>query len=1214
MSRIAELFEKPIERPIEEVIKVGQSNEKAVATEIGEYVVTQSLRDEFAKVLKEIADGPSEPREGIGVWVSGFFGSGKSSFAKILGYAVANRKVGNTTAPILFKRVAQEASLSDLIDFVNAQIPFEAIIFDVSMEQGVLMGGDRLTEIMYRALLRQLDYAEDFDLAELEIALEADGNLERFQQQFERKYGEHWHKRRKLGLAINEASAVLHFLDPSTYPSADSYVVAVGRGRADIDPSKLARRAFELAGRRAPGKGLIFIVDEVGQYVARSVDKMLDLSGIVQALGVEGRNRCERRLIPTPAWLVVTSQEKLDEVVTALDSKKIELARLMDRFRVTVDLRQADIAEVTARRVLAKNEASAKEIESVHAQHAARIQEGCTLERSARNLDIDAKSFVRLYPYLPYQIDLCIDIVAGLRLKRGAHRHVGGSNRTIIKQAQEMMINDRTRLADKPLGHLVTLDLVYELLEAGNLLPSEVSREIAAVATRLKGKELALKLVKAVALLESVKDLPRTAHNLAVVLHPSVDARPLRREVEAALAELEQFQFVRNTEEGYKLLTTQEKNWETKRNAVEPREADRHRLHREAIGDIFAEPKVRSMTYRDLRTFRLGVIIDGQGIEAEGDVGLNLHLANAEEWQDAVLQARNESAAQQSTLYWVVTVDEEIRQLVTELFRSREMIAEYDRLGAQQKLTPEESTCLADEKVRRDQTQRKMREALSGALEAGTTFFRGVEKQARSFGEGLPGIARSLLEAAIPALYPKLEIGTLALGGGEAEKLLAAANLNGLPTVFYGANAERSLVVKQGGQYVPNLGCDLAREIMEHLSREHAYGNKVTGKALEVHFAGLGYGWSLESIRLGLAILFRGGAVEISHQGRKYQQYSEPPARQPFTSVPAFRAASFSPREVLDLKTLAAAARMLEEIAGKDVNLEEGEIAREFKQLATSDREWLLGLAAGLRALDLPGASAIQDQLQWVEGILEAAPDDCVKTLASEGRSFLEARQLCDGIRKASTEANFDVIRKARRILDEQWPVLDARGAPEELASAAKELRTLLGSDTCLQRVEAVRMAMQSISGEYRRLYVAAFETRAKAFGEALEALKGRPEWVAVADSPAVPAEEKDRVLQPLRSRSEADIDLPDGATVCRRTGATLAQLDSDTLAVDIVAAQALRGLMALVAPQEKLERMTIAKLYPARITTEADMERFLEDLRERLVKILASGSSVVFE
>lgn len=1033
MNKIAELFEKPIDRPIEEVIKVDQANERAVATEIDEYVATEAIRDQFAMVFKEVAEAPAHPREGIGIWISGFFGSGKSSFAKILGYTLANRKVGNATAPALFKKTMADERIAALIDSINTRIPFDAVIFDVSMERGVRSAADRLTEIMYRQLLRELGYAEDFDLAELEITLEADKKLDGFEKEFESFHKEPWRKRRQMGLAINEASAVLHRIAPGTYSAPDSYAASVGIGRADVDPNKLARRAFELAARRALGKALVFIVDEVGQYVARSVDKMLDLMGIVQALGVEGRNRTERHEAVSPFWLVVTSQEKLNEVVTALDDKKIELARLMDRFRITVDLKQADIAEVTAKRVLAKTTAAAETLGRLFDDHAPRIRGCCTLERSARNLDIDRASFTRLYPYLPYQayqVDLCIDIVAGLRLKRGAHRHVGGSNRTIIKQAQEMMVNDRTRLADAPIRRLVTLDLVYELLEAGNLLPSEVSKEINDVKSRLKGDDLALKLVKAIALLESVKDLPRTPHNLAVVLHPAVDANPLLNAVESALAELERAQFIRNTEEGFKLLTVQEKRWETQRNSLSPREADRHRIHRESIGDLFAEPKLRSTVYKHLRSFRLGITVDGQSVESDGDIPLQMSLVTPAEWATTLAETRSESAAKPGELFWVVAVDDPVRDLVTELYRSREMVAEFDRMGVQQKLTAEEASCLAEEKTRRDNFQRELREHMGRALEAGTSFFQGVERTGASLGSSLNEMTRGLLEIAIPALYPKLEIGNLPLGGGETEKFLTATNLSGLPKVFYEDRPERSLVVKQGGQFVPNLGCDLGRELLDHLRREHAYGNKVMGKMLENHFGGPGYGWSMDTVRLGLAVLFRGGAVEISHQGRKYQHYSEPPARQPFAATPAFRAASFSPREALDLKVLAAAARMYEELTGRDVNIEEGEIAQAFKQVAAADREKLLPLAARLQALRLPGAKAVQEQLTWVEGILESAPDECVKTLASEGKSFLEGRRLADHLEKAATEANIETIRTAHRILDEHCRFWLRKGPP----------------------------------------------------------------------------------------------------------------------------------------------------------------------------------------
>lgn len=1214
MKTIAELFERPVNRTIEEVIKVDQANEAAVRNEIDEYIVTDSIRDQFQEVYREIASGPAAPREGIGIWVSGFFGSGKSSFAKILGYTIANRKVGTSDAADLFKKTLKDGAVGDLLDSINTRIPFHSVIFDVSMDRGVRTANDRLTEIMYRALLRELGYAEDFDLAELEITLEGDGRLKKFEDEFKRQHGEEWRKRRQLGLAINEAGAVLHKLDPKTYSSAESYPMATGKGRADVDPNKLARRAFELTAKRFPGKALIFIIDEVGQYVSRSVDKMLDLQAIIQAFGVEGKNRTERHEAVSPFWIAVTSQEKLNEVVTALDSKRIELARLQDRFRTSVDLKQSDIAEVTSKRVLEKKPTATELLQKRFDEHEPRIQQCCTLERTSRNLEINRNNFAKLYPYLPYQIDLCIDVVAGLRLKRGAHRHVGGSNRTIIKQAQQMMINDRTKLADADIGTLVTLDKVYELLYLGNLLPTETTREVDEIAQRLPKVPMAQKVAKAIALLESVKDLPRTPHNLAVVLHPNVAAQPVIKEVEAALVELEKSQFVRLTEEGYKLLTVQEKNWDTKRNGLDPREADRNRIHRELIKEIFDDPKLQAYRYNDLRRFRTSLNVDGEAVDTEGDVALNLTLTTKEEQTATLSEAREESVAKQTELFWVATLTDEILTLVTELFRSREMVSEYDRLGAQQRLTSEESSCLSDEKSRRDRVQKNLRYKLLLSIEGGATFFRGVQTDATTLGKTLTEALHGSLDRAVPVLYPKLEIGVLQLQGDEPDKFLTSANLNGLPQVFYNDQSERSLVVKQSGRFVPNLGSDLCREILEHLRREHGYGNRVTGKTIENHFSGLNYGWERESIRLGLAVLFRGGSVEVTHQGRKYRNYTEPASRLPFVNNPSFRAASFSPREALDLKVLANAARMYEEITGKDVDIEEGAIAVAFKQVAAADREKLLPLSARLNALHLPGADLVKQQLDWVDGIAEMPPDDCVKTLASEGKAYQDNRKKTSQLEKAATDENIQAIERAQRVLNEQWPVLSDRQPDDEAIKAAADLQDLLKSDDALAEIEAIRQNAEVIAAGYRTLYQKAFENRKSAYTEARDQIKGRPEWLDVDNDPKITPEQKAMLLQPLSARADAEMDLPASATVCRKTGATLAQLESDLDAVEVIARGVLKRILDLIAPEEKIERVSVGRLYPGRIKTRPELDQFIDSLKERLSKILAQGGTIILD
>ena len=1214
MKTIAELFEKRIDRTIEEVIKVDQTNENAVRTELEEYIATDSIRSQFVEVYREIAEGATNPREGIGMWISGFFGSGKSSFAKILGYTVANTKVGDTTAAAIFKKVAGDEKISAFLDSINARIPFESVIFDVSMDRGVRVGNERLTEIMYQAMLRKLDYAEDFDLAELEFTLEGDGKLPLFEKTFEELYGKPWSERRRRGMAANEAGAVLSKMDPNTYPSADSYAKA-NKGKADISANKLADRAFDLMARRHPGKALIFIIDEVGQYVSRSVDKMLDLMGVVQAFGVEGRNRTEAKQIVSPAWIAVTSQEKLDEVVTALDSKKIELARLLDRFRVTVDLKQSDIAAVTSERVLKKKSEATQLLSKLFTEGADRIKGCTTLERTSRNIPIEAENFCSLYPYVPYQVDLSIDIVAGLRLKRGAQRHVGGSNRTIIKQAQQLMIHDRTRLADAPVGTFVTLDRIYELLYMGNLLPTEVAREVESVATRFPDHEMAQKVIKAIALLEPVKDLPRTKHNLAVVLHPSIDSQPLTKAVEAALDLLEEAQFVRQTDEGYKLLTNQEKNWESRRSAIDPRPSDRNRLHRELIKDLFSEPKLRAYKYKELRPFHVVLRVDGETVDSDGEVALNLSLTSEDEQKSTLAEAREQSAITTSELFWVATLDEEIRNQVAELHRSNEMIAEHDRLGAQNRLTSEESACLADEKSRRDKIRRRLRGLLLASIEGGTAFFGAVQHDVTALGTSLTTAVHALLNLTIPTLYPKIEIGVLPLAGSEPEKFLDSANLSGLPAVFYDDNTARTLVVKQSNRFVPNLGSDLCREILGYLQGKHKYGERITGKMLISHFSGLGYAWDQESIRLGVAILFRGGAVEVTHQGRKYRNYVEPAARPPFTKNPDFRAASFSPRETLDLKLLSNAARMYEEITGKDVNIEEGAIAEALKAVASADLAKLIPLEARLSALKLPGADAVREQLQWAQGILEMPADDCVKTLAGDGKAYLEGRQRAMKLETLATDAKIQTIATARRVLAEQWPHIASRQPDDDLVKSAADLEARLQSDTALEEIESLRLDAESIATAYRATYTSAFEKRSKAYAVALEEVKGHPDWLILDERFADQPDQLASLIAPLTQRTEPELDLPAGATTCRRTGASLGQLQSDVEAVEAIARQVLRKVMELAAPpEEKPERIAVARLYPGRITNQKELDAFVDSLKERLEKALAQGSTIILE
>ena len=509
---IKSLFANDIHRRIEEVIKVDQTNDDILRDEINEYVVTDAIRSHYTNIFDAYRETPNKPHEGIAIWVSGFFGSGKSSFAKMLGLSIENRSVAGVPAGDRFAQRAGDNKLQVLLKAINEKIPTHAVIFDVSTDRGIRSGNQSLTEIMYGLFLQSLGYAKDLDLSELEIALEEKGQLERFEAEYRRLFNKEWSiEKGKVAFALSEASRVLHSLDPATYPMADSWVKAV-KNKADISPGKLAERANELMKRRRPGQALMFVVDEVGQFVARDVQKMLDLQAVVQSLGVKGRGK---------HWIVVTSQEKLGELVSGLDDKKIELARLMDRFPLQVHLEPSDISEVTSRRVLSKNADAQKALGELFDAHRGRFTEHTRLTADIKLPELTRDSFIDLYPLLPYQIDLIIQVVSGLRTQGGASKHVGGANRTIIKLAQQLLINPAVNLADQPLGSVARLDQVYDLVE-GNI-GSEVRAKISAIAKELE-HPLAQPVAKVICLLQYVKSVHRTAENIAAALHPGVAA------------------------------------------------------------------------------------------------------------------------------------------------------------------------------------------------------------------------------------------------------------------------------------------------------------------------------------------------------------------------------------------------------------------------------------------------------------------------------------------------------------------------------------------------------------------------------------------------------------------------------------------------------------------------------------------------------------------
>jgi hypothetical protein len=556
MTRIADLLDRDFSRPVEDLIEVGNSDPDLVFTELTEYVATDHIQAEYERLFSALAAAPKSPAEAVGVWISGPFGSGKSSFAKNLGYVLANREVHGTPASSLFLKQVASKRLAESVHFLNRTVPYEVVMFDFQAEVSTQNHAEQIAELMYSVLVRQLDYAEDRDIAELEIELEKEGKLPELQDLCRAEYNEEWRRVRNGSERFARTSALIHRLQPGTYASTNAWLSMVqARPSTRQSVHQLVEKSFDLCESRRRGKGLAFVMDEMGEYLALGGQIAEDLRAVVEHFGKASVRRLEAGRIPGPAWIIVMAHEKVQDISNRLAASRITQSRLEDQFKNQVELSTGDMREVVARRVLRKKESQEPILRKLFRACGASLMQNVALEGSSIRTDFDEDEFVKFYPYLPHLTRLSPEILDGLHLHPNAPIHLGGGNRTLMKQSFEMLFSDRTRLADQPVGALASIDKLYDLVE-GNI-PWEKQKDVLDISQRFKEEDypgMPERLAKAICLMEFVQTgLPRTTKNIAALLVQRVTEAPPTATVSTILYHLKAAHFVRETEDGWKL-------------------------------------------------------------------------------------------------------------------------------------------------------------------------------------------------------------------------------------------------------------------------------------------------------------------------------------------------------------------------------------------------------------------------------------------------------------------------------------------------------------------------------------------------------------------------------------------------------------------------------------------------------------------------------------
>ncbi|HID53751.1 MAG TPA: BREX system P-loop protein BrxC, partial [Anaerolineae bacterium] len=581
MAQLATIFAKPINRHIEGVIKADDN--ASLRQEVEEYVLT----NEVARQLDIFLSAYNDYQGANGVWISGFFGSGKSHLLKMLALLLENREVDGEPALDLFlpKCGDNEILRGDLKR--AAAIPSRSILFNIDQKADVI--SKKEVDAVLAVFVKVFDemsgyYGKQAYIAQFERDLDGRGQYTAFQEAFAQIAGISWSRGREQAL-LEGGHIAAAYAEVAGMPESEAKGI-LDKYRQDYKLSieDFAEQVNEYIARQEPNFRLNFFVDEVGQYIADNVKLMTNLQTIAESLATKCLGR---------AWIIVTAQEDMRRVVGEMGKRQgDDFSKIQARFANRLKLTSADVAEVIQKRLLLKNEMG---IQLLSAVYAARHNNFKTLfdfadgGQTYRNFR-DREHFIHSYPFIPYQFPLFQASIQNLsehNAFEGRHSSVGERSMLGVFQQVAMAI------ADQDVGNLATFDLMFEGIRTS--LKANIQRAVTVAEKNLDNK-FAVQVLKALLLVKYVREFRATVRNLTVLMLPRLDADVslLKRRLEEALNLLEQQTYIQRNGDLYEYLTDEEKDVEVEIKATEVEtSAVAEELGRLIFDNVIKDRKIR---------------------------------------------------------------------------------------------------------------------------------------------------------------------------------------------------------------------------------------------------------------------------------------------------------------------------------------------------------------------------------------------------------------------------------------------------------------------------------------------------------------------------------------------------------------------------------------------------------------------------------------------
>ncbi|WP_221091410.1 BREX system P-loop protein BrxC [Deinococcus aquaedulcis] len=623
--RIGDLFDRPIDRNINGVIKAGQQDERNVQQELDEYVVTRELDGQFRRFFEHYADSLERPTDKVGVWISGFFGSGKSHFLKILSYLLANREVaghraiaffdtGKLPDPMVRAMVEKSARAAEHTDVILFNI-------DAKADSSSKTNKEAVTKVMQKAFDEHLGYlASSPEMAAMERMLDKRGKYDAFKAAFEQTAGAPWTELRD-GWAFHQTDITQALTRAAGLTEEDGqrWLESLSVQR-DVSADEFAREIRDYLDRRGRNHRVLFMVDEVGQYVGDNSSLMLNLQSVAEELGTQAPGR---------AWILVTSQEDIDRVLDGR-GKSNDFSKIQGRFNTRISLSSANTDEVIRLRLLKKTAGGVQALQALYDTAQATLRNLITFNNDATLLGYkDAESFVANYPFIPYQFKLLQEAFTAIRQTGHSGKHLAEGERSMLNAFQDAA----QTFSGQPLGSLVPFEVFYSAVES--FLDGNIRRVIDQAQDNPALERQDLGLLKALFMLKHVKEIKTNLDNLTTLSlrHVDEDKLALRDRVQASLARLEKQTLISRNGDVWVFLTNEEQDVGREIKNVDVAEGELNaELQKRIWNSVYSVPSLKYDAYHGYAFNRK--LDDRPFGAATQDIGLHLITPYGERFAD----------------------------------------------------------------------------------------------------------------------------------------------------------------------------------------------------------------------------------------------------------------------------------------------------------------------------------------------------------------------------------------------------------------------------------------------------------------------------------------------------------------------------------------------------------------------------------------------------